>query len=147
MNYISHENVYIKGKTSSKQCCLTADIDRLIFDVLDTARSIHHSLKSGLPKCIYQLKLTNKLIKNGFQLHTEKSVLKLAVTQESDRELIIVNDSLIIECVSENAMNDRCQKRLVFDLENNGYANGLLINFNHLMQTRLVINNQRTAIH
>jgi len=136
MNNIVHINFDNKNKTPSDWHCSSTDIDKLIFDIIASAKSIHHVLKSGLPKCVYQLKLYNDLLKKGFQLQTEMSVLNLAIKQEIARELIVINNALIIECLTEDEINHHHHKRIMFDLENNGYAKGLLINFSDEMQSR-----------
>jgi len=143
MNNIVHINFDNKNKTLSDWPCSSTDIDKLIFDIIDSAKNIHHLLKPGLPKCVYQLKLYNDLLKKGFQLQIEMSVLNLAVKQETARELIIINESLIIECLIEDKINDHHHRRIMFDLENNGYVKGLLINFSDEMQSNMVstINN------
>jgi len=126
----------------------TTDIENLIFEVTESARNIHRTLKAGLPKCIYQLKLYNDLSKKGFQLQTEMSVLNLAVRQEAERELIIVNGLLVIECIVENRIDGQYRKRVMFDLENNGYARGLLINFSDELQSHMIATlNHNPAIH
>jgi len=148
MNNIVHINFDKKNKTPSDWHCSANDIDKLIFDIIASAKSIHSLLKPGLPKCVYQLKLYNDLLKKGFQLQTEMSVLNLAVKQETARELIIINESLIIECLIEDKINDHHHKRIMFDLENNGYAKGLLINFSDEMQNNMVsIANNHSVFH
>lgn len=120
-------------------CCYSSENNNeLIFNVIDSAKIIHMALKSGLPKCVYQLKLYNDLLKKGFRLQTEMSALNLAVKQEAARELLIVNESLIIECIIENKIHDHYHKRIMFDLENNAYAKGLLINFSDELQSSVV---------
>lgn len=138
MNNILHINSDNKNNTNTTWCYSASDNNKLIFDIIESAKTIHTILKPGLPKCVYQLKLYNDLLKKGFQLQTEMSSLNIAVRQETARELIIVNECLIIECIVESEINDHYHKKIMFDLENNGYAKGLLINFSDEMQSDMV---------
>ncbi len=148
MNNIVHINFDNKNKTPSDWHDSSGDTDKLIFDIVASAKNIHGILKPGLPKCVYQLKLYNDLLKKGFQLQIEMSVLNLAVKQETARELIVINDAVIIECLVEDKINPHHHKRVMFDLENNGYAKGLLINFADEMQSGMVSNeNTLTVFH
>lgn len=124
----------------------TNNIDKLIFDVIESAKSVHLSLNPGLPKCVYQLKLYNDLLKKGFHLQIEMSALNLAVKQEAARELIIVNQRLVIECVADNQTNDHYHKRIMFDLENNDYRKGLLINFSDEMQSDIIATDKHHSV-
>jgi len=147
-NIVSINTKNNKNRTGSGSCYSSTDIENLIFEVTQSAANIHRALKAGLPKCVYQLKLYNDLLKKGFRLQTKMSVLNLAVKQEAERELIIVNDSLVIECIAENAIDERCRKKVMFDLENNGYARGLLINFSDEIQSHIIATvKHNSAIH
>jgi len=138
MNNIVHISLEDRNKTNPASGNFPTGVDRLIIDVVASANDIHHALKPGLPRCVYQLKLYNDLLKKGFQSQTEMSALNIAVTQEADRELIIVNEVLVIECIVETDINDRCHKKIMFDLENNGYEKGLLINFSDPVQCDVI---------
>ncbi len=143
MNNILHIN---SDKKNAVWRYSSADNYELIFDVINAAKNIHAILKPGLPKCVYQLKLYNDLLKKGFQLQTEMSALNLAVKQESRRELLIVNESLIIECIVENKIHAHYHKKIMFDLENNGYTKGLLINFSDEMQSDIVTTGKHCSV-
>lgn len=143
MNNILHTN---SDKKNAAWCYSSADNYGLIFDVINSAKNIHAILKPGLPKCVYQLKLYNDLLKKGFQLQTEMSALNLAVKQETSRELLIVNESLIIECIVENKIHAHYHKKIMFDLENNGYTKGLLINFSDEMQSDMVTTGKHCSV-
>jgi len=148
MNNIVHINFNDKNKASSTSCYSSTDSNKLVSYVIESAKNIHMTLKPGLPKCVYQLKLYNDLLKKGFQLQTEMSALNQAVKQETARELIIVDDSLIIECIVEHQINSHHHKRIMFDLENNGYEAGLLINFSDEMMNEVVTaSNQNSVFH
>lgn len=110
------------------------EVDKLSEVVSKAAKNIYSSLTPGLPKCVYQLKLFNHLVKKGFHLEIEKSMLNQCAENEPVRELIIVNKILMVECIAENEVIDHFQKRIIFDLENTNNEVGLLINFAARMQ-------------
>jgi len=143
-----YTNIDDENITASSWTYTSADIEKLTFDVIESARNIYQSLKPGLPKCVYQLKLYNDLLKKGFHLQTEISALNIAVNGELDRELIIVNETLVIECIVEDITSGHHRKRVMFDLENNGYKNGLLINFTDDMRSEmLTASNHYSVFH
>jgi GxxExxY protein len=137
-----------KNKTATSWSYTSADIEKLTFDVIESARNIFQTLKPGLPRCVYQLKLYNDLLKKGFHLQTETSALSLAVSREFERELIIVNGTLVIECTIENETLNDHRKRVMFDLENNGYTNALLLNFAGDMHCEMItVSNHHSVFH
>ena len=138
MNNIVSIDFDDKNKTNSTNCYSLTSGDKLLHQVIKSAKNIHMMLKPGLPKCVYQLKLYNDLLKKGLRLQTEMSALNLAVRQETARELIIVDETLVIECIIENRINSHHHKRIMFDLENNGYETGMLINFSDDMESEVV---------
>lgn len=132
MNDIAYENC-TDQKTKQLYSTLNntlIDINKLTNDVIKEASCVKQTLKPGLPKSVYQLKLLNHLIKKGYHLETETSMLNYCVEDEPQRELIIVNGILVIECIVGVKAINHHQKRIMFDLQNNGHAMGLLINFN-----------------
>lgn len=136
MNDMTHEN-RDDQKTKQRYSSLDnylVDINELTNEVIAVATSVKRALIPGVPKSVYQLKLFNYLIKKGFQLETEASMLNDCVNNEPERELLIVNGMLIIECIVDINEINHHQKRIVFDLQNNGHVMGLLINFNTDMQ-------------
>lgn len=104
------------------------DIDVLTTYISREIKDIYRSLGPCLPGCVYQLKLYNDLLKQGFQLKTEKAILNDSPEQDVVRSLIIVNNILVIEYIAEDNMSDINNKRIKFDLKNNHHERGLLIN-------------------
>lgn len=145
MNNTMHIN-FDDDKKNSTWAYRSTDIDKLIIEVMQAGKEIHLALKQGLPKCVYQLALYNDLLKKGFHLQTEMSVLSLALKKEAARELIIVNDILVIECVVESKIHSHHHKRIMFDLENKAYIKSLLINFSSEMQSYMLINKNYNAV-
>ncbi len=142
MNNIVHINCDENNGVQTGHCHSshydTEDIDKLTYVVISSAKSIYSKMGPGLPKCIYQLNLYNDLLKKGLQLQTEVSMLNHCVKNETDRELIIVNEKILIECVVEDDINYHFQKRLMFDLENTSHTKGLLINFHETKQDDMI---------
>lgn len=105
------------------------NLDVLCGTVIDSVNEVYKNLVPGLPKSVYQLKLLKCLGSKGLQLETEKSVLTRCINDELEREIIIVNGVLVIECIVEDRIINHYQKRIMFDIQNNDHAMGLLINF------------------
>ena len=103
------------------------DIDELNMVVIAAAKETFHTLGSGLPICVYQLKLFNVLTKNGLKLTSAKSVLNDRAEPENIKNLIIINDALIIEYVSIKNIKSQNEKIIKTYLHENNYAVGLLV--------------------
>ncbi len=146
MNNVVHVDFKKNNLTGSMCRYSSTDIDKLASAVMASIKNIYKTLKPGLPKCVYQLKLYNDLLKKGFKLQMEMSMLNRAVKYEVTRELIIVDEILVIECVVDNEIIDHHQKRVMFDLENNSYAKGLLINFSDEIQKDMITVIDRSSV-
>jgi len=101
------------------------DVDELSGFVINTAKEAYRTLGSGLPICVYQLKLFNDLTKEGLKLKSGKSMLNHHAEENGVRNLIVVNDVLVVEYISSVIMSGRHEK--IIQLDNN-YAMGLLVN-------------------
>lgn len=88
----------------------------------------YHILGPNLPACVYQLKVHNELIKKGFQLQEKKSILHHCVENEPVRSLVVVNKLLVIDYISTDYATGCHRDKIRFDLQNNDYEMGLLIN-------------------
>lgn len=95
----------------------------------------YHVLGPNLPACMYQLKVHNDLIKEGFELQEEKSILHDCIENEPVRSLLVVNKNLVIEYIAADCVTDCHIKRIRFDLQNNDYEIGLLINISKRRKT------------
>lgn len=103
------------------------DLEELTNTVMMTLQQIYLELGKGLPDCVYQLKLHNELIKQGFQLQEEALTIEDCAQNEAARSQVIINEVLVIEYTLGSNGTDDCQKRMTFDLEGENYADGLLM--------------------
>ncbi len=104
-------------------------IETLTNAVIDIARNICSTLGAGLPVSVYRMVLLKQLNMLGLQLQTESSVLSRCANGEPEREIVIVEGRLVIECALSDEVDEVARKRLVFDVEANDYEVGVLINF------------------
>ncbi len=104
------------------------DVDELSDVVTSAAKETYRTLGTGLPLYVYQLKLFNDLIKGGLKLKSGKSMINRCAEDDGVRNLIVVNDVLIIEYISSVVRSAQCEEIMLSDLHNNNYAMGLLMN-------------------
>lgn len=103
------------------------DIDELSIAITVAAKETFETLGSGLPTFVYQLKLFNVLTKNGLELKSDKSVLNDNAELNNIKNLIIVNDVLIIEYISTKNIKTQSEETIKTYLNDNNYAMGLLV--------------------
>ena len=104
------------------------DVDAIGESVICAAEYIVSLLSHGLPKSVYQLTLFNLLTKQGFKLQTQLSESQGSLNKNRQKEIIIVNEKLVIECVVQDEPISDAQRRLMFDYDNNSVT-GLIVNF------------------
>jgi GxxExxY protein len=140
MHDIEHINFDNKknNRTDTMYRYSSNDTNKLAYIISAAAEKIYMTLKPGLPKCVYQLMLYNDLLKKGLLLQTETSMLNPCTKHEPEKELIIVNGMLVIECFVNNEMTDYYQKRAIFNLKNNNYEKSMLINFSDEKEDDLI---------
>ncbi len=103
------------------------------FAIRGAAFKIHTALGPGLLESSYQATLAYELQKMGYKVKCQVGLplvyedIKLDVGYRID---IIVNDTVIIEIKSVEALNDVHHKQLLTYLKLSGIKLGLLINFN-----------------
>lgn len=102
----------------------------LVDDVAMALQKIYLELGTGLPDCVYQLKLHNDLTKKGFQLQAEEAMLNNCVKDIPDRSRTLINETLVIKYVTTNRATDYHKKMMTYDLERNSYGSALMINLN-----------------
>ncbi len=107
------------------------DVDELGSFITTIIKETYHTLGAGLPVCVYQLKLFNDLTKKGLKLKSGKSILshraEMKVELDNVKNNITVNDVLVIEYISSQAMSDGYEKIIKSALHENNYAMGLLV--------------------
>ncbi|VAW52129.1 hypothetical protein MNBD_GAMMA05-660 [hydrothermal vent metagenome] len=106
---------------------LLMDADVISESVICAAEYVVSLLGYGLPKSVYQLTLFNLLSEQGFKLQTQNSA-SLGHEEGCEKEVIIVNKILVIECVMQKELISDSQRRLMFDHDNNSVT-GIIVNF------------------
>lgn len=103
------------------------------YDIRGAAFKIHSALGPGLLESVYEVALNYELTKMGYDV---KSQVGLPVVYENIKlELgyridLLINDLVIIEIKSVEALADVHYKQLLTYLKLSGKKLGLLINFN-----------------
>ena len=101
--------------------------------IVDCAYKIHTTLGPGLLETVYQAALKYELEKRGLIVHMERPIpvyyeeVKLEVGFRAD---LIVNNKVIVECKSVEALSPVFGKILLTYLRLTDIRLGLLINFN-----------------
>ena len=101
--------------------------------IVDSAFRVHTSLGPGLLENVYQTALAYELTKRGLKIHLERGIpaeyegVRLEVGFRAD---IIVENKVIIECKSVEALAPVHSKILLTYLRLAGMRLGILINFN-----------------
>ena len=113
------------------------DVGVISESVVCAAEYIVSSLSQGLPKSVYQLALFNLLKKQGFKLQTQKSESQGNLRKSRQKEIIIVNEKLVIECLVQEKPVSDTQRRLMFDYDNNSVA-GIIVNFGDCYSERSI---------
>ncbi len=102
-------------------------------EIVDSAFRVHKSLGPGLLENVYQAALAYELTKRGLKIQLERGIpteyegVRLEVGFRAD---IIVENKVIIECKSVEALAPVHSKILLTYLRLAGTRLGLLINFN-----------------
>ena len=103
------------------------------YDVRGAAFKVHTALGPGLLESVYEIALAHELLKMGYDvrsqvgLHVIYDEIKLELGYRVD---LLVNDQVIIEIKSVDALADVHHKQLLTYLKLSGKKLGLLINFN-----------------
>ncbi len=101
--------------------------------IIGCAIDIHRSLGPGLLESAYQECLCYKLAKEGLKLHKEKPMPLVYEDVHLDcgyRIDILVEDKVVIEIKSVEALNDVHMAQTLTYMKLGNYRLGLLINFN-----------------
>jgi GxxExxY protein len=104
--------------------------------IVDCAFKIHNQLGPGLLESVYEETLSYELIKRSLRIERQKGIpviydnLKMEIGFRAD---IIVENKVIIELKSIDAIAPVHSKQLLTYLRLTGYKLGLLINFNEAL--------------
>lgn len=108
----------------------------LAYKVIGIAIDIHNALGPGLLESAYQECLFYKIKKDGIQVEKEKSMPLLYEEVKLDcgyRIDLLVENKLVIEIKSVDALNDIHLAQTLTYLKLGNYKLGLLINFNTVL--------------
>ena len=115
---------------------VTVLVEQLAQLVNDTAIDVCRRMGEGFPRSAYQLALCNHLGQMGLMLRTLPPSLNPAAPGATERELIAVDDRLVVECILEHGLNaDMLQvykSRLALDVSTNEFEMGLVIDFGEM---------------
>lgn len=107
--------------------------NEISYEIRGAAFKIHTDLGPGLLESVYEVALTNELTKRGFNVKNQVPVPMLIDNVKMDigfRLDMLVNDLVIIEIKSVEALNEVHHKQLLTYLKLSKRKLGLLINFN-----------------
>ncbi|WP_310394773.1 GxxExxY protein [Hymenobacter sp.] len=105
----------------------------LSFDIRKSAFQVHTALGPGLLESVYEIALAYELRQLGYEVKTQVPLPMEYASQRMDigfRLDLLVNNRVIIEIKSVDAMLDVHKKQLLTYLKLSGCKLGLLINFN-----------------
>lgn len=100
--------------------------------VIDAAITVHKELGPGLLESVYEIILTHKLVKSGLSVKRQVSVPIECYGVKFDegfRADIIVENKVIIEIKSVEAINKAHKKQVLTYLKLTGLKLGYLLNF------------------
>ena len=103
------------------------------FDIRGAAFKVHTELGPGLLESVYEAALSYELSKMGYQIKNQVGVPMIYAEMKMDvgfRLDILVNELVIVEVKSIDALADIHHKQLLTYLKLSGKKLGILINFN-----------------
>lgn len=103
------------------------------FDIRGAAFKVHTELGPGLLESVYEAALSYELTRMGYQIKNQIGVPMIYAEMKMDvgfRLDILVNDLVIVEIKSVDALADTHHKQLLTYLKLSGKKLGILINFN-----------------
>lgn len=107
-------------------------INRISGDVIDAAFRVHQELGNGLLESVYEVSVAHELAERGYGVRRQ---VVIPVTyrnirfDEGFRADLIVEDTVLVELKSVEALNKAHKKQVLSYLRLTGLAVGLLINF------------------
>jgi len=103
------------------------------YDIRGAAFKVHSNLGPGLLESVYEIALAHELAKMGYEVKSQIALpvvyddIKLEMGFRMD---LLVNDLVVVEIKSVDALADVHHKQLLTYLKLSGKKLGLLINFN-----------------
>jgi len=109
------------------------DLNDLTYKIRTAIFSVHSILGPGLLESVYERALAIELVSMGLSVKTQMSLPAVYKGEELDlgfRLDVIVNDMVIIEIKSVEALADVHKKQVLTYLKLSGKKIGILVNFN-----------------
>lgn len=109
------------------------EINDITYAIIGCAYNVHSRLGPGLLESTYEVCLAYELVKKNFQVETQKALPVIydeIILDAGYRIDILVNDRVIVEIKSVEAIADIHKAQLLTYLKLSGKKVGLLINFN-----------------
>lgn len=103
------------------------------YDIRGTAFKVHSNLGPGLLESVYEVALAHELSKMGYEVKVQVGLPVVYNDIKSEmvyRIDLLVNDLVVVEIKSVDALADVHHKQLLTYLKLSGKKLGLLINFN-----------------
>ena len=103
------------------------------YDIRGAAFKVHSNLGPGLLESVYEIALMHELTKMGYEVKSQVALpvvyddIKLEMGFRMD---LLINDLVVVEIKSVDALADVHHKQLLTYLKLSGKKLGLLINFN-----------------
>jgi GxxExxY protein len=108
-------------------------VNEITGQIVDAAIKVHRTLGPGLLESVYEIVLAYELVKRGFTVARQQAIPIVYETMTFDdafRADLIVNNLVIVELKSIEAIAPVHKKQLLTYLRLSGRHVGLLINFN-----------------
>jgi GxxExxY protein len=103
------------------------------YDIRGAAFKVHTNLGPGLLESVYEVALAHELIKMGYEVKSQVGlpVIYDDIQMEMGFRIdLLINDLVVVEIKSVDALADVHHKQLLTYLKLSGKKLGLLINFN-----------------
>ena len=108
-------------------------LNKITYDVIGCAYKVHSALGPGLLESTYEVCLAYELERSGHHVQTQKALpvvydeIRLEAGYRID---ILVDNAIVLELKSVDALNDVHTAQILTYLKLSGKKIGLLINFN-----------------
>jgi GxxExxY protein len=120
-------------KSARKKNFIKMSENDISYDIRGAAFKVHTNLGPGLLESVYEVALAHELTKLGYEVKVQVGLpvvyddIKLEMGYRMD---LLVNDLVVVEIKSVDALADVHHKQLLTYLKLSGKKLGLLINFN-----------------
>ena len=132
MRRLQHRNQHKRLSIESESATSGLVVTQLAHIVDDVARDVFRKLGSGLPRSLYQVALLHHLEQSGLAVEVVPSTLSSREPSAIEREIILIDKRLIIECIYEEGlateMVEVYRSRLGLDVKSKNYEMGLVMN-------------------